>query len=356
MKTLSALPIEIISLILQSCDGFSQLRSMLLVCRRLCSVFLQHQSTILWHVGQAEILGFSDALIAVRATEIARQALEKGELPPDPFPVSELSGESRKPSFEELEHIRKLESLAHWHEEYIRPEAEITMPDQYDRVEKEWARHKWDVWRDGHRRALYRYLAAGPILYRAYHTPLLSKSRPRGFLAAFIRMMELDSDEPVYDWFSASDRSFYSKAPLFGGMAIGHTGVMESPVLYAGLGLPGLASQTLGDESSYFGFQYMAPLLDRAWESIGLPNSYQSNKKPPYCIFNSAEYMFRKYFGLRFADNCFDDDTARYLPWERFACYVSVFTNREHFTDIGHEMFQSCDDSPPAAFFTDHNA
>ncbi|KAL4881883.1 hypothetical protein BJY04DRAFT_217948 [Aspergillus karnatakaensis] len=521
MSSFNSLPVEIIAQILRMTNSFAQLRATMLVCKRLYSVSLRHQRSIAWHVGQADIIGFSDALIAVRATEITRRALEQGRLPPDPFPVSTLSGNARKPSLDELQKVRKLEALASWHEDSIRIHTEDNMPDKSECMRHEWARRKWEVWRENHRRALYRYLAAGAILYREYHYPLLAADRPRDFLSTFSRIMDLqnepyndsedseDSDDnndaddadlsaydwsptplqrfstPVHDWFSADDRALLSKLPQFNAYDARHAHVFEplgqlfleesgrmpkfecskhmdipnhktscaslyrffanqdcsDPELRPPaedcrnqLSLPPahaenlfhqilhflwmIAVDPLGDvllhnglprpprevrESDAFyvvpfgqfnlyrivpcharghEFMYatsgvtshaatadkdtsnsnleqfnMAPLLDRAWESVGIPNAYCGNYHPPYCKYHAAEYLLRKYFGLRFADTAMAFWDPLWPPWDDFVRYGGVFTSREPYNrfHLGRDLFQLADDPVPPLVFMDYN-
>ncbi|KAF9885283.1 hypothetical protein FE257_013081 [Aspergillus nanangensis] len=216
----SSLPQDIIALILQSCDSFSQIRSLILTSKPIHSVWILNQHSILWYVGQEDIPGFSDALIATRATQIAKDALLKGELPTDPFPVAELSGDAHKPSLEELKQTQCLQSVAEYLENETLdddPDSFACMPDSSETERHEWARLRWKVWREEYHRAIYRNIAAGAILYRTYHTPIVSSARPASFLAALIRIMEGSEDlEAVTDdWFSGSDRRYLSDIPLY---------------------------------------------------------------------------------------------------------------------------------------------
>ncbi|PKY05940.1 hypothetical protein P168DRAFT_303636 [Aspergillus campestris IBT 28561] len=224
MKSVAYLPQEVVALILQNCDSFRQLRSLILTCKRIHLAWELNKPAILWHVGRAEIPGWTDAIVAraqIRATQIAKDALLKGELPPDPFPVSELSGEVRRPSLEELKQVQSLQKLAKYLESEMLASDEdlfISMPDdQCNAGPIKWARFAWSVWREEFCRAIYRHLTAGAILYRAYLAPIVWGARPADFLAAFITIMESGEDlaDVTADWFSDSDRRYLSTVPAY---------------------------------------------------------------------------------------------------------------------------------------------
>lgn len=65
MSTLDSLPEELLALVLQNCDSFSQLRSLVLTSKRLHDAWTCNQRVILWTVSQKAIVSFSDSLIAV---------------------------------------------------------------------------------------------------------------------------------------------------------------------------------------------------------------------------------------------------------------------------------------------------
>lgn len=68
MSTLDSLPEELLALVLQNCDSFSQLRSLVLTSKRLHDAWTCNQRAILWTVSQKAIVSFSDSLIAVSPT------------------------------------------------------------------------------------------------------------------------------------------------------------------------------------------------------------------------------------------------------------------------------------------------
>jgi hypothetical protein len=57
---------EIVTRILQNCDDFPQLLSIIGACKRLYSVWEANSGIIAWGVGQRSIVAFDDALMAVR--------------------------------------------------------------------------------------------------------------------------------------------------------------------------------------------------------------------------------------------------------------------------------------------------
>ncbi|KAI9367891.1 hypothetical protein BJX61DRAFT_262708 [Aspergillus egyptiacus] len=220
MNTLTSLPEELIALVLQSCPSFSDLRNLLLTSKTIYSAWQHNQRVTLWHVGQASIPAFSDALIAVRSTAIAKEFLLRHELPPDPFPVSSLSGEAIKPSLDEVKQVQDFTELAKYLErKTCSTEDKIPnfMPHRWYFDSLAWDESTWTAWREGYHRSVYRYLTAGAVLCRAYYTPLVSPKRPRGFLANVLTILEgIGAQQSEYpDWFSEREQAYLATIPLY---------------------------------------------------------------------------------------------------------------------------------------------
>ncbi|CZR56555.1 uncharacterized protein PAC_06444 [Phialocephala subalpina] len=113
MSAFDTAPVEVVVRILSSCDNFQQLLRFITTCKRLHSIWLSNSGTIIWEVGPRDILCFDDALMAVRATDIVKDAHMMGARPPNPFPIASLSGTIKKPSPEELNRIFALQHMMH---------------------------------------------------------------------------------------------------------------------------------------------------------------------------------------------------------------------------------------------------
>ncbi|KAL4869847.1 hypothetical protein BDV12DRAFT_208177 [Aspergillus spectabilis] len=225
--TPESLPEDIISLILQSCESFSQLHSLMLSSKTIHAVWTCNQRTILWNVGQAAIPGFSDALIAVRATNIAKDSILRGDLPPTPFPTTHLFGTISKPTLDEIQQIQSLSYLAQYLETRTcspRDKSPNFLPHKWYFDSLSWEPATWNVWREGYHRAIYRYLTAGAVLCPAYYEPILSPEKPRGFLSSLVGLLEGvalqegdEEGEEYPSWFSEAEQKYLQTIPLYDG-------------------------------------------------------------------------------------------------------------------------------------------
>ncbi|KAL4911846.1 hypothetical protein BDW62DRAFT_216886 [Aspergillus aurantiobrunneus] len=223
MTTLTTLPEELIALVLRSCDSFSQLHSLIRTCKTLHAVWEANQRIILWHVGQAAIPGFGDALIASRATQISQSALLRHTLPPTPFPSAQLPGTTTKPTLHETHQALTLTPLAqHLSAKTRSPLGKTSsfLPHRWFFETTTWTPRTWHIWTDSYHRAVYRYLAGGAILSRAYHEPVISPAKPAGFLASLVKILEgiavWDASTASYPgWFSDEERRYLASVPLY---------------------------------------------------------------------------------------------------------------------------------------------
>ncbi|KAL4879285.1 hypothetical protein BJY04DRAFT_229213 [Aspergillus karnatakaensis] len=202
---LDSLPEEIISLVLQSCDSFYQLRTLISTSKTIHTAWKDNQRSILWKVGETAVPGFTDALIAVRATNIAQNSILRGELPLSPFPTAHLSGTKHLEAKTRNPRDKKPAFLPHkWY---------------FDSLS--WGRSTWETWREGYHRAIYRYLTAGAVLCRSYYEPILSKDRPKGFLSSLVGLLEgvpiqgSDGEGEYSAWFSEPGQRYLKTIHLY---------------------------------------------------------------------------------------------------------------------------------------------
>ncbi|RDW67388.1 uncharacterized protein DSM5745_09254 [Aspergillus mulundensis] len=223
MHTLTTLPEELLALVLQNCTSFAQLHSAILTSRTLYTVWRNNQRTILWQVGQSSVPGFSEALIAVRATDIAKSSVLRGELPPHPFPINDLSGEDSKPTLAEVQQVQSFACLAAYLESRTRcghDKKKNFLPHRWYFDSLSWSKETWSTWRESYHRALYRYLTAGAVLCRAYYEPLLSEKKPTGFLYSLLSMLEgkvpRSANSEYYPvWFTEEEKGYLRSVPLY---------------------------------------------------------------------------------------------------------------------------------------------
>ncbi|BCS21962.1 F-box protein [Aspergillus puulaauensis] len=252
MSTLDNLPEELLALVLQNCDTFSQLRSLVLTSKRLHNTWICNQRAILWNVSQRAMVSFSDALIAVRATRIATDYFLNGQLPPDPFPVSELSGDTAKPCINEVKHALEFAHLAQYLEDKTRSplgKRKEFLPDKWYFDSLAWTPRTWQVWRENYHRAVYRYLAAGAVLCRAYYAPLVSEKRPAGFLSSLLSILEgiaVQSDREYPEWFTEDEQRYLSTIPLYDSQAYANWESAFKPLEELFVGESKKQSQDLG--------------------------------------------------------------------------------------------------------------
>lgn len=98
------------------------------------------------------------------------ESFEKEELPPDPFPLSTLSGAVRKPSISEFQQVRDFEHLAKCAEQIFVEEGR-GLKDEIRNDQPDGAT-LWVRWRERFHSSIYRVLLAGAILSRAYQEPM----------------------------------------------------------------------------------------------------------------------------------------------------------------------------------------
>ncbi|KAH8682060.1 hypothetical protein BX600DRAFT_429952 [Xylariales sp. PMI_506] len=108
--------LELIAQILGSCSSPSDVWALISTCQHTRHVWLSQAPGIIWDVWPRSIPYFHEALIAARVTKIVIDAEAKAELPPNDINLDDLSGESRRPTIDELHTALDLEHLARVYE------------------------------------------------------------------------------------------------------------------------------------------------------------------------------------------------------------------------------------------------
>ncbi|KAL4809876.1 hypothetical protein BDV18DRAFT_156253 [Aspergillus unguis] len=246
--TLDTLPSELLALISSNLSSFKDLQSLLQTSKNIYTAWKSNQRTILWSIGQASIPAFGDALIAARATNISKDSVLQGSLPPTPFPAQHLPGETHKPTLSETRQILSFNRLArHLCTKARNPESKrkFFLPHRwYFDSCSSWSQRTWTVWEENYHRAVYWYLTAGAMLSRAYMEPLVSEKRPSGFLENLVGILEGRRDYTHYirllsgsqgesssssssegrqyqfqnreqGWFTSSEKEYLQSIPLY---------------------------------------------------------------------------------------------------------------------------------------------
>ncbi|KAL4939591.1 hypothetical protein BDV06DRAFT_230916 [Aspergillus oleicola] len=227
---LDTLPEELIALTLRSCDSFSTLQNLIQTSKIIQAVWERNQRSILWDIGQQVITGFSDALIAVRATSVAKTSILSNHLPPHPFPISTLRGDGNKPTLDEIKSVLSFAKLANYLESRTRcprNKERGFLPHKWYFDSLAWKDSTWEVWRENYHRAVYRYLTAGAVLCHAYYEPLVSERRPRGFLSSLTGILEgisgrsrdRNSESEYPAWYTEEEKRYLSTIPIYDSQA-----------------------------------------------------------------------------------------------------------------------------------------
>jgi hypothetical protein len=146
----------------------------------------------------------------MRATEIAKEAILKGHLPPSPFPLSQLSGEVRKPTLDELKILFDFEHLVECLERLAKKHSNPYWFDCIESLEPEHRIKAWMVWKERFHVAMYRLFLSGVALYRAYREPLTLAST-RG-LPDFLDQYRRTTDAEDYEEQDNGDKDFFTSA------------------------------------------------------------------------------------------------------------------------------------------------
>ncbi|KAK6527445.1 hypothetical protein TWF694_004434 [Orbilia ellipsospora] len=117
------LPTEIHLTVLGHCESFTHALALATTCTQLWSTWNTHRKAVLYLIGRNSIVAFDDALVAVRATDIAERQyqalalrasgveLSKDEQPPDNINVRKLEPQFSPPSIEEIARVFDLKHL-----------------------------------------------------------------------------------------------------------------------------------------------------------------------------------------------------------------------------------------------------
>ncbi|KAL4806052.1 hypothetical protein BDV18DRAFT_160122 [Aspergillus unguis] len=194
MPNLNDLPPELLLQIFELCDAFSQAVSFVSVNKRCLSVWEARKPSILWHIGRASIVGFEDALMAVRATTIVQEHLQLARLPPHPFPFASISGRHTKPSLHELISVFDLQHLVNCLETMQLNHSDWSSENDLEFLEGPGI---WKTWRERLHRSIYRIFLAAAALTGAYQQPFLGERPdcPLGFMDAYNQQFLEDPDK-----------------------------------------------------------------------------------------------------------------------------------------------------------------
>ncbi|PGH10679.1 hypothetical protein AJ80_07435 [Polytolypa hystricis UAMH7299] len=225
MSPILSLPVEVIVLVFQHSGGLTQVATLSSTCKLFHSVWLRNSPSILGHVPGRQIRAFDDALMAVRATQIVKDAIQAGQLPPDPFPTAGLSSSARPPSIDELKTIYDFQHLAKCIEHiFIKDvhESWFGSPSHFgESLDFSSDPPSWRHWRERFYSSIYRVFLAGALLYRAYQAPhaLPADDRPSDFLkTATANLEEYRASEdglPQETELTESDIRYLLKFPVF---------------------------------------------------------------------------------------------------------------------------------------------
>ncbi|KAF3941582.1 hypothetical protein ABW19_dt0206797 [Dactylella cylindrospora] len=140
-------PVEVLSRIFEFCDLFSQAIALASTCKALYSVWVENEAYILHKLAGNTIVAYDDALVAVRATEIAidqSQSLADGKvtfISPSEDPLRRLDDflpRNRKASTEEIQQVLGFKQLvdctfhaiSNGHRAGINPRRYWTLPEE----------------------------------------------------------------------------------------------------------------------------------------------------------------------------------------------------------------------------------
>jgi len=198
--SLVCLPTELLSAILEHCDGFADLRSLITTCRRFYDVFESQKGHILRAVGLRALFAFDVALIAVRATKLACDALASNRLPPLNliYPLQNLA--KPVPTIHEFQEILKLQHLGRCVEHLMLMNAARYPNRQFEpgitllQYAVGWPRNDplfpllHHLWKERLYRNIFRLMVCGASLAAAYHEPFFynGPEKPPNFLYDYV--------------------------------------------------------------------------------------------------------------------------------------------------------------------------
>ncbi|KAH9203957.1 hypothetical protein DL95DRAFT_499494 [Leptodontidium sp. 2 PMI_412] len=215
-------PPEIVVGILIECQTFPELISVISTSKYVHSIWLSNMSTIIWHVGRNALPAFEYALLAVRATNLVKNAVREGKPPPNPLPIRDLCSKPQQAQLSELKDLLNFQHLVKCVEHMcVTSEDWGSYPSDYaDSVTEEITRVKSPsevrVWRERFYRAMYRTFFAGAMFCGAYNEPFSSSaSRPEG--------VPRESTSEPYDWnepiFPLESSQYLQRFPMYNNSA-----------------------------------------------------------------------------------------------------------------------------------------
>jgi len=225
-KTLISLPAEVVALILEACDDEKDVLSAIMTCKTMNAKFRQWPGKVLKPIGLRTIPAFDTALIAVRVTNLVKNSLVAGQLPPhnELFPIQQHSCllEGAGPSLQEYKQVLEFKHLTRiimsslFQENRSIPKPDNPNMEWPDKQEKEdglvgWSKidvrynKMFDLWCERMYRSLYRLLIQGAVLAPAYHEPFFASTdeRPADLMWRILKRLS-ESSEPLdrYKYYS----------------------------------------------------------------------------------------------------------------------------------------------------------
>lgn len=157
---------------------------------------------------------YSSAGSQVRATEITKNAVQKAQLPPNPFPTDRLSGEAQKPSLDELKTVLDFDYVVKCMEHIYQDNHSDTfdLKTSFEQIGGPIIAQRW---KEGFYRSVYRVFLAGAVLYRAYQEPLsrAADEGPPNFLEKFVEYIKSGVGGGVT--LTAGEIKYLFKFPVF---------------------------------------------------------------------------------------------------------------------------------------------
>lgn len=190
MPSLLDMSPELLAQILENCESFPELFTLISVCKRLYSIWSLNTGSIIQAIGERSIAAFDDALMAIRATDVIKKASELKELPPHPFPLHSLSVNAHKPTVSELQSVFDMQHLARClAHQILYSTIRVHSPFSFTSTGASLRPINEDLpgWEENFFRSVYRIIIAGAVCTRAYTEP-------------FFRAAELGDDDFQNRW------------------------------------------------------------------------------------------------------------------------------------------------------------
>ncbi|KAL4902064.1 hypothetical protein BDW74DRAFT_181223 [Aspergillus multicolor] len=167
--------------------------------------------------------------MTIRATRVVLDHFNREQLPPDPFPLKDLTLKAQRPTAADLHELRQWQHLVKCIEDICLRNFEWAL-DCARTVRND--PESWPNWQGNFHRAIYRFFLMGAVLCRAYQEPLTPTAKHNGFppslkylgtrirepddkpLLMPLEMTHLLKQHPVFDF-----EAFHKHEPIYGPLA-----------------------------------------------------------------------------------------------------------------------------------------